>query len=137
MEVKEAPLRGAWPSTPAIAIDQTLRRGRIVEARRLALETSRALQAKYRQALVLEVEEELRQRKVRAARRRAPPTAPCPAALSLSHTHTHAHARTHHCRLPGRPPGLRAWRRCRQCTRARWSWWARRKRLPRQRPRRT
>ena len=93
MEVKEAPLRGSWPSTPAIAIDQTLRRGRIVEARRLALETSRALQAKYRQALVLEVEEELRQRKVRRGGPR-PPSPPFLCARSRARTPP-PHARTH------------------------------------------
>jgi hypothetical protein len=129
MEVKQAPLRGAWPSTPAIAIDATLRRGRIVEARRLALETSRATQARYRQALVLEVEEELRQRKVRDIPRAAlaarPPSSPSSppshptTSLSPLTQLSHARAPPARARPRGRLRAQSAWRRCRQCTRAR------------------
>jgi len=55
----------SWPSTRSAATDQYLRRTRIVEARRLALESSKATQERYRVALVAEIEEELFERKVR------------------------------------------------------------------------
>ena len=127
-EAKEAPLRGSWPSTPTIAIDATMRRGRVVEARRLAVETSKELQRKYREALVLEIEDELRQHKVR---RQMPPAAPalppCPNALLLLPT-PHSHPFLTRVRPPisplrrrGRHPGLSAWRRCRPCTPSPWS----------------
>ena len=84
MEVKEAPLNGSWPSNATAAIDQTLRRGRVIEARRLALETSRATQAAYRDALVREIEGELFQRKARWEASRAARLAALQAVYSQS-----------------------------------------------------
>ena len=63
--IKQSLPGSSWPSTSSAATDKLLRRTRIVEARRLALESSKATQDRYRHALVADIEEELFQRKVR------------------------------------------------------------------------
>ena len=63
-EIKSLPPGSCWPSTLSASLDQSLRKRRVIEARQLALDTSRLTQERYRTALVADIEDELRQRKV-------------------------------------------------------------------------
>lgn len=64
MEIKSLPPGSCWPSTLSASLDQSLRKRRVIEARQLALDTSKATQERYRGALVADIEDELFQRKV-------------------------------------------------------------------------
>ena len=73
MEIKSLPPGSCWPSTLSASLDQSLRKRRVIEARQLALDTSKVTQERYRTALVADIEDELFQRKVCCVNEDLPP----------------------------------------------------------------